>query len=85
MQDKTSLDHFSLLASLQQTFGFGCLLNSGTANLMTNLFTITGATTVPTLPAPFNFPTSSDTISPQGAGKPAALAHGQRLEYRAEL
>jgi len=72
VQDKTSFNHFSLLASLQQTFGLGCLLNSCTANLMTNLFTITGSTTVPTLPAPFNFPTSSDTISTQGAGKPAA-------------
>jgi hypothetical protein len=67
--DKTSLTHYSLLASLQQTFGLGCLLNSCTANLMTNLFTITGATSIPTLPAPYNFPTSSDTISAQGAGK----------------
>jgi hypothetical protein len=39
---------------------------------MTSLFAITGSTTVPTLPAPFNFPTSSDTISAQGAGKQAA-------------
>jgi Phosphoesterase family len=72
VQDNTSFDHFSLLASLQQTFGLGCLLNSCTANLMTNLFTITGSTSVPTLPPPFNFPTSSDTISAQGAGKPTA-------------
>jgi hypothetical protein len=72
VQDKTSLNHYSLLASLQQTFGLGCLLNSCTANLMANLFTITGSTTVPTLPPPFNFPTSSDTISAQGAGKQAA-------------
>ena len=72
VQDKTSFDHFSLLASLEQTFGLGCLLNSCTANLMTNLFTITGSTTVPALPPPFNFPTSSDTISAQGPGKQAA-------------
>src|SRR6516225_5925653 len=71
VQDKTSFNHYSLLASLQQTFGLGCLLNSCTANLMTNLFTITGSTTVLTLPPPFNFPTSSDTISAQGAGKQA--------------
>ena len=72
--DKTSFNHFSLLASLQHTFGLGCLANSCTANLMTNLFTITGSTSIPTLPPPFNFPTSSDTISAQGAGKQAAAA-----------
>src|SRR5215471_6580206 len=72
--DKTSFNHFSLLASLQQTFSLGCLLNSCTASPMTNLFAITGTNTVPTLPPPFNFPTSSDTISAQGAGKQAAAA-----------
>jgi hypothetical protein len=72
--DKTSFNHFSLLASLQQTFGLGCLLNSCTASPMTNLFAITGSNTIPTLPPPFNFPTSTDTISAQGAGKPAAVA-----------
>ena len=72
LQDKTSFNHYSLLASLQQTFGLGCLLNSCTANPMTNLFAISGATSIPPLPPPFNFPTSSDTISAQGAGKPAA-------------
>jgi hypothetical protein len=72
--DKTSFNHYSLLASLQQTFGLGCLLNSCTANPMTNLFAITGSTSTPTLPPPFNFPTTSDTISAQGAGRPAAQA-----------
>lgn len=70
--DKTSFDHFSLLASLQQTFGLGCLLNSCTATPMTSLFAITGATSIPTLPPPFIFPTSTDTISAQGAGRAAA-------------
>jgi hypothetical protein len=70
--DKTSYNHYSLLASLQQTFGLGCLLNSCTANPMSKLFAITGTNTVPTLPAPYNFPTSTDTISAQGAGKAAA-------------
>jgi len=72
--DKTSYNHFSLLASLQQTFGLGCLLNSCTANPMAKLFAITGSASVPVLPPPFNFPTSSDTISAQGAGKQAAVA-----------
>ena len=70
--DKTSYNHYSLLASLQQAFGLGCLLNSCTATPMMKLFAITGSTSIPSLPPPFNFPTSSDTISPQGAGKAAA-------------
>jgi hypothetical protein len=69
--DSTSFDHFSLLASLQQTFGLGCLLNSCTANPMTNLFAITGSTSIPPLPAPFAFPTTTDTISAQGKGTTA--------------
>jgi hypothetical protein len=72
LTDKTSYTHYSLLASLQQTFGLGCLLNSCTANPMSKLFAITGSTSIPTLPPPFNFPTSSDTISTQGAGRAAA-------------
>lgn len=67
--DKTSLNHFSLLASVEQTFGLGCLANACTANLMTPLFTITSSTTVPTLPPPFVSPTSADTISAQGTAK----------------
>src|ERR1700739_1464915 len=70
--DNTSYNHYSLLASLQQTFGLGCLVNSCTATPMAPLFAITGSTSIPTLPPPFNFPTSSDTISAQGAGKQAA-------------
>jgi hypothetical protein len=54
-----------LLASLQQTFGLGCLKNSCTANAMEKLFAVTGATSIPPLPAPYDFPTSSDTISPR--------------------
>lgn len=73
--DSTSYNHYSLLASLQQTFGgLGCLVNSCTATPMSPLFAITGATDIPTLPPPFNFPTSTDTISAQGAGKAAAAA-----------
>jgi hypothetical protein len=64
-----------LLASLQQTFGgLACLVNSCGANLMTPLFAVSGSTTTPALPAPYNFPTSSDTISAQGKGKPASAA-----------
>lgn len=70
--DNTSYNHYSLLASLQQTFGLGCLVNSCSATPMAPLFAITGSTSVPTLPPPFNFPTSSDTTSAQGAGKQAA-------------
>jgi hypothetical protein len=72
LTDNTSYNHYSLLASFQQTFGLGCLLNSCTATPMTPLFDITGSTMTPTLPPPYNFPTSSDTISAEGAGKQAA-------------
>jgi hypothetical protein len=70
--DNTSYNHYSLLASLQQTFGLGCLLNSCSATLMAPLFAIIGSTSLPSLPPPYDFPTSSDTISAQGAGKQAA-------------
>lgn len=70
--DNTSYNHYSLLASIEQTFGLGCLVNSCTATPMAPLFAITGSTTIPALPPPFNFPTSSDTISAEGAGKQAA-------------
>jgi hypothetical protein len=72
LTDNTSYNHYSLLASLQRTFGLGCLLNSCNAAPMTPLFDIAGSTTTPTLPPPYNFPTSSDTISVEGAGKQAA-------------
>jgi hypothetical protein len=35
---------------------------------MTNLFAITGSNDIPTLPPPYNFPTSQDKISPEGPG-----------------
>jgi hypothetical protein len=41
---------------------------------MAPLFGISGSTDIPTLPPPFIFPTTSDTISPQWPGKPAAAA-----------
>jgi hypothetical protein len=41
---------------------------------MAPLFAITGSTSTPGLPPPFDFPTSSDTVSAQGAGKDAPVA-----------
>ena len=72
--DKTSLNHFSLLASVEATFSLPCLANACTANLMTPLFTVTGVNTVPTLPPPFVFPAGNNTISPAGASKAASPA-----------
>jgi hypothetical protein len=72
LADGTSYSHYSLLASLQQTFGLGCLVNSCSANAMEKLFAITGATSIPALPKPYAFPTSTDTISPQSEGATAA-------------
>jgi hypothetical protein len=76
--DNTSYDHYSLLASLQATFGgLPCLLNSCSANLMTPLFQITGSSGTPTLPPPFvPAPNGTDTITPGGApvkGKTVSL------------
>ena len=74
VKDNASYNHYSLLASLQQTFGLGCLRNSCTALSMAKLFTIAGSTTVPTLPPPYVFPTSSDMVSEQGDGVAASKA-----------
>ncbi|MBV8357616.1 MAG: hypothetical protein JO189_06725 [Deltaproteobacteria bacterium] len=74
VKDNTSYNHYSLLASLQQTFGLGCLRHSCTVLPMAHLFAITGSTTVSTLPPPYLFPTSSDRISKQGAGLAAGKA-----------
>ena len=56
IKDNTAYNHYNLLASLQQTFGLGCLLNSCTATPMTPLFALTGSTTTPTLPPPYATP-----------------------------
>lgn len=76
-RDNTEYDHYSLLASLQQTFGLGCLLNSCTATPMAPLFALTGSTGTPALPAPFvPAPDGTDTITPGGSpvkGKPVSL------------
>jgi hypothetical protein len=67
LTDNTSYNHYSLLASLQDAFGLGCLQNSCTATPMAPLFSQTGASTTPTLPAPaVPAPDGSDTVSPTG-------------------
>jgi hypothetical protein len=69
VQDATSYSHYSLLASLQQTFGLKCLLNSCTANVMTPLFQIKGSNDVPPLPPPLvSPPNGTDTVSAAGPG-----------------
>ena len=65
VKDNTSYDHYSLLASLQQAFGLGCLLNSCSATPMAPLFQVTGSKTTPALPAPFTPPPDgTDTVTP---------------------
>src|SRR5262249_61503685 len=56
----------------QQPSGRGPPSTSAPPSPMTNLFAIPGPTGIPPLPAPFDFPTSADTISPQGKGTKAA-------------
>jgi hypothetical protein len=69
VQDATSYSHYSLLASLQQTFGLGCLLNSCTSTPMAPLFQISGSHDVPTLPHPLTpAPNGTDRVSPMGSG-----------------
>jgi hypothetical protein len=69
IKDNTSYSHYSLLASLQQTFGgLACLQNSCSANTMAPLFQITGSADVPALPAPFvPAPDGTDTVTPGAA------------------
>jgi hypothetical protein len=69
-RDNTSYDHYSLLASLEQTFGLGCLLNSCSATAMSPLFQITGSSGVPALPAAFTpAPDGTDTVTPGAASQ----------------
>jgi Phosphoesterase family len=76
--DNTSYDHYSLLASLQDAFGLGCLQSSCSATPMTPLFEPSGSTSTPSLPAPFTpAPDGTDTVSPTGApvkGAPVSLS-----------
>jgi len=74
LKDGTLTNHYSLLASLQGTFGLGCLLNSCGATTLTKLFAVTGSSDVPALPAGYMFPAVKDTISAQGPGTEAAKA-----------
>jgi hypothetical protein len=78
--DNTSYNHYSLLASIEQTFGLGCLQNSCTATPMAPLFEPAGSTSTPSLPAPFTVePDGTNSVSPAGAavkGKPVTLGEG---------
>jgi hypothetical protein len=74
--DNTAFSHYNLLASQQQAFGLGCLLNSCTAAPMTKLYLITGATTTPVLPGPFvPGPNGNDSVSQCDS----AAEHGRTL------
>jgi hypothetical protein len=67
LRDNTAYNHYSLLASLQQTFGLGCLQNSCTATPMAPLFQIAGTSGTASLPEPFTPPPGTNTISPMGS------------------
>jgi hypothetical protein len=77
VQDPTPYNHYSLLASLQQTFGLGCLLNSCTATPMAPLFQITGSSDVPPLPPPLTSPPNGTNavteMGPPTVGSPVTL------------
>ncbi len=82
--DNASYNHYSLLASIEQAFGLGCLQNSCTATPMTPLFEPDGSTSTPALPAPFTLePDGTNSVSPTGAavkGKPVTLGSGSEWE-----
>jgi phosphoesterase family protein len=84
MTDNAPYNHYSLLASIEQAFGLGCLQESCTASPMTPLFEPTGSTTTPTLPGPFTpAPDGTDSVSPTGAavkGKPVSLTNGNEWQ-----
>jgi len=67
VQDAAAANHYSLLASVQQTFGLGCLqFTCDTANVqpMTPLFAITGSAAIATKPLPEQaFPTPSPSVT----------------------
>ena len=68
LKDNTAYDHYSLLSSLQQAFGLGCLLNSCSATPMAPLLQVTGSTSTPSLPAPFAPPPDgTDSVTPGGS------------------
>jgi hypothetical protein len=67
VKDNTSYDHYSLLASLEGAFGLSCLQNACSATPMTPLFTVTGSSTVPTLPPAAQVPNGNNSISAQGS------------------
>jgi hypothetical protein len=80
VQYNVASNHYSLLASIQDAFGLGCLQNSCTATPMAPLFSSTGSSTTPALPAPFvPAPDGTDTVSATGAatkGKPFTPSGG---------
>jgi hypothetical protein len=65
--DNSSYDHYSLLATVEQAFGLGCLQASCSATTMAPLFQTSGPSTTPALPAPFTPPPDgSDSVSATG-------------------
>jgi len=68
IKDSAGYDHYSLLASLEDAFGLGCLQNACAATPMAPLFQVTGSTTVPTLPPAFvPPPNGNNSISAMGS------------------
>jgi hypothetical protein len=74
VQDPTLYNHYSLLRSVEEAFGLGCLRESCAATPMTPLFAQVGSSNVPSLPAPSVVPPDGeDTVSP--TGKPVNGEH----------
>jgi hypothetical protein len=82
--DATPYNHYSLLRSVEEAFGLGCLLESCAATPMTRLFEVTGSNTTPALPAAVApDPDGTNTVSPTGPaakGKPVSLTAGEEWQ-----
>jgi hypothetical protein len=72
LRDHATYNHYSLLATLQQAFGLGCLLQSCAAATMSPLFQAGGPlnTPQPAPPATTGEPAGPESVSPTGAPVP---------------
>jgi hypothetical protein len=86
LQDPNLYNHYSLLRSIEEAFGLGCLQESCAATPMTPLFEVTGSSGTPVLPAPHVVPPDGEnTVSPTGTGtgvkgKQASLTSGNEWQ-----
>jgi hypothetical protein len=84
LTDPTAYNHYSLLRSLEETFGVGCLQESCATTPMAPLFNVSGSSSTPALPAPVvPAPDGSETVSATGSpvkGSPQSLSNSSKWQ-----